>query len=52
MRAFPVIVLAPILHLFLSICKAKEPMSVQTFCPEAAGEGFDERVVGWLAKSR
>ncbi len=49
MGAFLIVVLTPILQLFLSICKAQEPMCVQTFGPEAAVECFDEGVVGGFA---
>ena len=52
MRAFLVVVLTPILHLFACIRKAHEPVSVQTFCPEATIEGFDVSVVRWLAGPR
>ena len=41
-RAFLIVVLAPILQLFLRICKTQEPVSVQTFRAEAAVERFDE----------
>ncbi len=49
MRALFVVVPAPSLHLLPSIFKAHEPGGIQTFRPEAAVEGLDERVVGWLA---
>lgn len=48
-RALLVVVLAPILQFFLGVCKAQEPMSVQTFRSKAAVECLDERVVGGLA---
>jgi hypothetical protein len=35
MGAFFVVVLAPIIHLFPGVCKAQEPVSVQTFSSEA-----------------
>ncbi len=40
MRAFFVVVLAPIRHLFSGICKAQEPVRVQALRPKAAVEGF------------
>ena len=49
-RALFVVVLTPILQFFLGVSKAQEPVSVQTFCPEAAIERFDEGVVGRLAR--
>ena len=52
MRAFFIVVLAPILQLFLSIRKTQEPVGVQTFRSEAAVEGFDVSVVRWLSRSR
>ncbi len=52
MRAFFIVVLAPILQLFLGICKAQEPVGVQTFRSEAAVEGFDEGVVRRFTWSR
>jgi hypothetical protein len=36
MGAFFVVVLAPILQFFLGVCKAHEPMSIQTFSSETA----------------
>ena len=50
MGTFLVIVLAPILQFFLRVCKAQEPMRVQTFGSESAVERFDEGVVGGLAR--
>jgi hypothetical protein len=52
MGAFFVVVLAPILHLFSGVCKAQEPMGVQTLGSEAAIESFDIGVVGWLSRPR
>src|SRR5262245_17680215 len=49
MRAFLVVVLTPILQFFLRVCKAQEPVRVETFCPEATVEGFDESVIGGFA---
>ena len=49
MGAFLIVVLTPILQLFLGVCKAQEPVCVQTFGAKAAIECFDERVVGGLA---
>ena len=49
MGAFLVVVLTPILQFFLRVCKAQEPVSVETFCPEATAEGFDEGVIGGIA---
>ena len=51
MRAFFVVVLTPILHLFSGVCKAQEPVRVQTFGSEATVEGFDERIVRRLTWS-
>src|SRR5262249_48989955 len=51
MWAFFVVVLAPILQFFLGVCKAHEPMSIQTFRSEPAVECFDEGIVGGLAWS-
>jgi hypothetical protein len=48
--AFFIVVLAPILHLFLGVGKGQEPMGVQTLRSEATVEGFDEGVVGRLAR--
>ncbi len=48
-RAFFVVVLAPILHLFSRVRKVQEPVSVQTFGSEATVEGFNERIVGWFS---
>ena len=42
MWAFFVVVLAPILQFFLGVCKAHEPMSIQTFRSEAAVKCLDE----------
>ena len=52
MWALLVIVLAPILLFFLSVCKAQEPVSVQTFRSEAPVEFLDKRVIGRLAWAR
>ena len=51
-RALLVVVLAPILQFFLRVRKAQEPVSVQTFRPEATVERFDKRIVGRLAWPR
>ena len=51
MRPILVVVSAPSLQLFLRVRKGQEPMSVQTFRSEAAVEGFDVRVIRWLARS-
>src|SRR5207237_9876338 len=37
------------LYLFLGVGKAKEPVGVETFLPEASVERLDECVVGGLA---
>jgi len=50
--ALLVVVLAPILQFFPGVCKAQEPVGVQAFNSEAAIEGFDEGVVGGLARPR
>jgi hypothetical protein len=47
--AFLIVVLAPILQFFLRVRKAQEPVRVETFCPEATVEGFDEGVIGGFA---
>src|SRR4051794_24222890 len=52
MGTFFVIVLAPILHLFLGVGKAQEPIGIEAFLPEAAVERLDESVVGRLPRSR
>jgi hypothetical protein len=52
MGAFFVVVSAPILYFFLGVRKAEEPVGVEAFGPDATVEGFDERIVGWLAGSR
>src|ERR1700722_7631089 len=49
MRAFLIVVPTPILQLFPGVCKAQEPMGVQTFRSEAAIEGFNECIVGRLS---
>jgi hypothetical protein len=51
MRAFFVVVLAPILHLFSRVRKRQKPMRVQTFNAEATIERFDECIVGGLSRS-
>jgi hypothetical protein len=48
MGPFFVIVSAPILHLFLRVGKAQEPVGVQALRTEAAIESLDEGVVGRL----
>jgi hypothetical protein len=48
--AFLIVVLTPILQLFLGVGKGQEPMGVQTLRSEATVEGFDEGVVGRLAR--
>lgn len=45
-----IVVPAPILHFFLGVRKAEEPVRVEAFGPEAAVEGLDEGVVGRLAQ--
>jgi phage terminase large subunit-like protein len=45
MRALFVIVPTPILHLFLGVGKAQEPVRVQTLGPETPVERFDECIV-------
>ena len=50
MRPFFVVVFAPILHLFLRVCNAHEPVDVQAFDPEATVEGLDEGIIGLLAR--
>ena len=52
MGAFHIVVSAPILRLFLGVCKAQEPVGVQTFRSEPAVERFNERAIGRLAWSR
>src|SRR5215471_19875707 len=52
MRAFFVVVLAPILHLFASVCKAQGPVCVQALGSEQAVERLDEGVVGRFAGPR
>ena len=52
MGAFLVVVLTPIFQLFLGVCKAQEPVGVQTFRSEAAVERFDEGIVGRLSGPR
>lgn len=49
MRPDLVVVSAPSLQLFGRIRKRQEPVGVQALGPEAAVEGFNERVVGRLA---
>ena len=44
-----VVVLAPILQLFLRVCKAEEPMRVQTLGSEATVEHFVERDVALVS---
>ena len=51
MRAFFVVVITPILHLFSRVCKRQKPMHVQAFNSEATVERFDERIVGGLSRS-
>jgi len=41
MGAFLIVVSAPILHLFPSVCKAQEPVGVETLGSEATIERFD-----------
>jgi hypothetical protein len=52
MRALLIVVSAPSLHLLPGIFKTHEPVGIQALCPEASGEGLDERVVGWFARPR
>ena len=52
MRAFFVVVPAPILHFFLRVRKVHEPMRIQTLRTEAAVEGLDEGIVGRLSRAR
>jgi hypothetical protein len=52
MRAFFVVVLALILHLFPSISKAQEPVYLQLFNSEATVERFDKRIVRGLSWPR
>ncbi len=47
-----VIVSTPILHFLPGVVKAQEPMGVQAFASELAVEGFDEAIVGRLARPR
>src|SRR6516162_9438252 len=42
---FFVLVSAPILHFFLRVCKAQEPVGIEAFLPEASIERFDEGIV-------
>ena len=51
MRAFFVVVLAPILHFRAGVVKRQEPVRVQALGPEAPVEGFDERIVRRLTWS-
>ena len=48
MRVFPIVLSAPILQLFPGVCKAQEPMGVQTFGPEHVIQGFYEGIIRWL----
>ena len=50
MRSFAIVVSAPGFHLFLGICRGKEPVFVQALLPEAAVERLDEGVVRGLAR--
>jgi hypothetical protein len=52
MRPILIVVPAPSLHLFPSVGKRQEPMRVQTFSAEPPIEGFNERIVRWLARPR
>src|ERR1700709_2422728 len=47
-----VVVSTPILHFLPCVVKAQEPVRVQAFASELAVEGFDEAVVGRLARAR
>ena len=47
-----VVVSTPILHFLPCVVKAQEPVRVQAFASELAVEGFDEAVVGRLARPR
>jgi hypothetical protein len=38
------------LQLFSGVCKAQEPMRVETLGSEATVEGFDERVIGRISR--
>ena len=42
---FFVVVSAPILHFFLRVRKAQEPVGIEAFLPEASVERFDEGIV-------
>lgn len=44
--------LPPLLHFLPGVVKGQEPMRVQAFVTELAVEGFDEAVVGRLARPR
>jgi hypothetical protein len=46
------VVSTPILYFLPGVVKAQEPVRVQTFASELAIEGFDEAVVGRLARPR
>jgi len=52
MRAFLIVVLTSILQLFPGVCKAQEPVGVETLGSEATIERFDIRIVGWLSRPR
>ena len=45
---FFVVVSAPILHFFLRVRKAQEPVGIEAFLPEASVERLDKGIVGRL----
>src|SRR3954470_2084514 len=47
-----VVVSTPILHFLPCVVKAQKPVGVQAFASELAVEGFDEAVIGRLARPR
>jgi hypothetical protein len=51
MRSIFVLVSAPFLHFRAAVVKGQEPMRVQTFGADPPVEGFDEGVVGRLARA-
>ena len=52
MGAFLIVVLAPNLQLFTGVCKAQEPMSVETLGSESAIEVLNECIVCRLSWPR
>ena len=46
-----VVVFEPIFYFSMCVVKAHEPVRVQAFTADFAVKGFDECVVGWLART-